>query len=265
MLVFSFSAPLETATEASTPELLSRGRGPSSGSHGIPGWRLHEWLSGIWATSAQYAGLPRQRRRRPPLPPPHQVTQSAGIQTDEVDLVRSAALGDRAAQHALFDRHQRGVMGYCLLACSGDRERARELTQETFLRALTSLRQLQESKRFRSWLYSIAANLCRGLGMQEARRRELLAVAQLSLDVAPLEDEPREREARIALVQRLLSRVEDPSVRAVVSLKYGEPEHTTREIAARLGLPHGTVTSKLVRFRAAINRELLRAMLEEAD
>ena len=156
-------------------------------------------------------------------------------------------------------------MGYCLLACSGDRDRARELTQETFLRALSSLRQLQQADRFRSWLFSIAANLCRGSGAQEARRRELLAVAQLSLDVAPLEDEPREREARIALVQRLLSREEDPRVRAVVSLKYGEPEHTTREIALRLGIPHGTVTSKLVRFRAAINRELLRAMLEEAD
>jgi len=265
MPVFSFSAPLETATEASTPELLSRGRGPSSGSHGIPGWRLHEWLSGIWVTSAQYAALPRQRRRHPPLPPRHQVTQSAGIQTDEVDLVRSAALGDRAAQHALFDRHQRGVMGYCLLACNGDRDRARELTQETFLRALSSLRQLQQSERFRSWLFSIAANLCRGFGTQEARRRELLAVVQLSLDGIPMEEEPREREARIAVVRGLLSRVEDPGVRAVVSLKYGEPEHTTREIALRLGIPHGTVTSKLVRFRAAINRELLRAMLEEAD
>jgi RNA polymerase sigma-70 factor, ECF subfamily len=182
---------------------------------------------------------------------------------EESALVRSAARGDRAAQHALFDRHQRGVMGYCLLACDGDRERALELTQETFLHALGSLQQLQESERFRGWLFSIAANLCRGHGAQEARRRELLAAAQLSLDAAPADDEPQEREARIALVQLLLSRVEDPGVRAVVSLKYGEPEHTTREIAARLGLPHGTVTSRLVRFRAAIKRELLRTILEE--
>jgi RNA polymerase sigma-70 factor (ECF subfamily) len=192
------------------------------------------------------------------------VIQSPSTQTEEPKLVRLAARGDRAAQQALFDRHQRGVMGYCLLACNGDRERALELTQETFLRALTSLAKLQQVERFRSWLFSIAANLCRGLGAQEARRGELLAAAQLSLDLPPAEDEPREREVRIALVQRLLSRVEDPGVRAVVSLKYGEPEHTTREIAARLGLPHGTVTSKLVRFRAAIKRELLRAMMEEA-
>src|SRR5215468_5115924 len=204
MLVFSFSIPQGAATEASAAALLSRGCGPSSGSLGIPGLRLHGRLSGNLVTGAQYAGSLRRRPRPPPLPPRHQVTQSAGIQTDEVDLVRRATRGDRAAQHALFDRHQRGVMGYCLLACNGDRDRARELTQETFLRALSSLRQLQQSERFRSWLYSIAANLCRGFGAQEARRRELLAVAQLSLDVVPLEDEPREREARIALVQRLL-------------------------------------------------------------
>ena len=189
--------------------------------------------------------------------------RSAPVGGEESDLVRSAARGDRAAQHALFDRHQQGVMGYCLLACNGDRERALELTQETFLRALSSLQQLQDWGRFRGWLFSIAANLCRGCGVQEARRRELLAAAQLSLDAAPANDEPQEREARIALVQRLLSRVEDAEMRAVVSLKYAEPEHTTREIAARLGLPHGTVTSRLVRFRAAIKRELLRTILEE--
>jgi RNA polymerase sigma-70 factor (ECF subfamily) len=190
---------------------------------------------------------------------------SARDEAEESDLVRSAARGDRGAQQALFDRHQRGVMGYCLLACHGDRERARELTQETFLRALSSLRQLQEPERFRGWLFSIAANFCRSHGAQEARRRELLAAARLSLEAAPADHEPQEREARIALVQRLLSRVEDPNVRAVVSLKYGEPEHTTREIAARLGIPHGTVTSRLVRFRAAIRRELLRTMVEEAS
>jgi RNA polymerase sigma-70 factor (ECF subfamily) len=183
---------------------------------------------------------------------------------EESDLVRSAARGDRPAQRALFVRYQRGVMGYCLLACNGDRERALELTQETFLRALSSLQQLKETGRFRGWLFSIAANLCRSSGAQEARRRELLAVARLSLDTEPANCEPQEREARIGLVQRLLSRVDDPDVRAVVSLKYAEPEHTTREIAVRLGLPHGTVTSRLVRFRAAINRELLRTILEDA-
>jgi RNA polymerase sigma-70 factor (ECF subfamily) len=191
---------------------------------------------------------------------------SAPVEAEESDLVRSAARGDRAAQQVLFDRHQRGVMGYCLLASNGDREGALELTQETFLRALSSLGQLQEPGRFRGWLFSIAANLCRGRGAQEARRREILAVAQLSLDATPGGDEdPQEREARIALVQRLLSRLRDPDVRAVVSLKYGEPEHTTREIASRLGLPHGTVTSRLVRFRAAIKRELLRTMVEEGS
>ena len=127
---------------------------------------------------------------------------SARLDSDESELVRSAAGGDRTAQQALFDRHHRGVMGYCLLACNGDRERALELTQDTFLRALSSLRQLHEPSRFRNWLFSIAANLCRGRGAQEARRRELLVAARLSFDATPSSDEAEQREARIALVQR---------------------------------------------------------------
>src|SRR5215468_8920935 len=125
---------------------------------------------------------------------------SAPCEAEDSDLVRSAAGGDRAAQRALFDRHHGGVMGYCLLACNGDRERALELTQETFLRALSSLSQLRDWGRFRPWLLSIAANRCRTLGSQEARRRELLTVARLSLDLDPEPNEPRERESRIAVV-----------------------------------------------------------------
>src|ERR1700682_3193256 len=95
----------------------------------------------------------------------------------ESDLVRAAASGGRSAWRALFDRHHRAVLGYCLLACGRDRERALDLTQEHFLRALRGLPQLAEPERFRGWLFSIAANLCRGLS-REARRHESLAVAE---------------------------------------------------------------------------------------
>jgi RNA polymerase sigma-70 factor (ECF subfamily) len=180
----------------------------------------------------------------------------------EAELVRAAASGGRSAWRALFDRHHRGVLGYCLLACGRDRERALDLTQETFLRALRGLPQLAEPERFRGWLFSIAANLCRGLS-REARRQEILALAELDLEAAPQAGEAERREARIAAVRRLLAGIADPELRQVVTLKYGEPEHTTREIAVRLGIPHGTVTSRLVRFRAAVRRDLIRALLEE--
>ena len=66
------------------------------------------------------------------------------------------------------------------------------------------------------------------------------------------------------MVQQILEGVPDPTLKQIVTLKYGEPEHTTREISASLGIPHGTVTVKLMRFRDAVKRELCRRLVEEA-
>ena len=181
---------------------------------------------------------------------------------DQEHFVRRAARGDRAAQRALFVQYQRGIMGYCLLSSRGDRERALDLVQETFLRAFRALPRLQEPARFRSWLFAIAANLSRERHAGDALQREALAAAHLDLDL-PQSEEARHREDRIALVQKVLASLQDEGLRQVVSLKYTDPEHTTREIAEKLGLPHGTVTSRLVRFRAGIRRELVRAFLKE--
>lgn len=69
------------------------------------------------------------------------------------------------------------------------------------------------------------------------------------------------REARIAVVQRALADITDDTVRKIATLRYTEPEHTTQAIADKLGIPPGTVTVKLMRFRAAIRRDLMRHLL----
>jgi len=180
-------------------------------------------------------------------------------------LVRAAQQGDRAASRALFDRFQKGVMGYCLLSAKGDRERAKDLAQETFARAFRSLTGLTEPERFQGWLFTIAANVCRNRGEQESRQRQVLDALAVEREVELPAEDKESRERRIALVQRLLAGVADEKLRRIVILKYGEPEHTTREIAAKLDVPHGTVTVKLMRFRDAVKRDLCRQLLEEGE
>jgi RNA polymerase sigma factor (sigma-70 family) len=181
----------------------------------------------------------------------------------ESDEVRAAQAGDRRAQRALFDRHQRAVFGYCLLSTHGDRERALDLLQETFARVFASLASLDDPGRFRGWLFIIAANVCRTRGGQDERRQSLLEALRLEQQADDDGDLPEHRERRIDAVRRVLSQVTDSKLRKLVMLKYGEPEHTTREIAARLAIPHGTVTVKLMRFRAAIRRQLCNELASE--
>jgi RNA polymerase sigma-70 factor (ECF subfamily) len=184
---------------------------------------------------------------------------------DLASVVRAAQAGDRGSLRAIFDRHQRDVLGFCLLATGRDRDRALDLLQETFTRAFRALSRLQDPERFRSWLFAVATNVCRTRGAQELRHRRTVEAAALEQQVEAPPDDAAEREDRIAAVQRVLAHVADERLRQIVQLKYGEPEHTTREIATELSIPHGTVTVKLMRFRAAIRRELCRALAQEGN
>lgn len=176
----------------------------------------------------------------------------------EIDAARS---GDPVALRRLFDRYQPRVMGYCMLSANGDRDLAMDLTQETFTRAFKSLHSLAEDHRFTGWLFTIAANVCRTQGAKAKRRQEILDSFALELEVE-IGDDKEARERRIAAVHTVLGEIDDPVVREIALLKYTEPEHTTRQIAAKLGIPHGTVTVKLMRFRAAIRKRMLVALLD---
>ena len=177
-------------------------------------------------------------------------------------LVERAAAGSSAAERALYERFAPSLRAYCACAADGDRSRADDLVQETLIRAFKGLSHLRDRERLRSWLFAIAANVCRDAGAATARARRLEQA--LALEVEPHEDDDKlVREHRIRKVAELLDEVEDPKVRAIVQLRYREPEHTTRQIAEKLGIPHGTVTVTLVRFRARIKGELVRMLMED--
>jgi RNA polymerase sigma-70 factor, ECF subfamily len=183
------------------------------------------------------------------------------------EVIRRARSGDGEALRKLFDQAQAAVVGYCYLACGKDVEHAKDLAQDVFTRVFRSLHTLEDVARFEPWLFTVARNVCVTRGAAEARRNATLRRLELlhASEEAAAGPAPHEREARIALVRELLQRVGDPRLRDIVELKYGEPEHTTREIADRLSIPHGTVTVKLMRFRETIRQELWRALVDEGQ
>ncbi len=176
--------------------------------------------------------------------------------------VELARRGDAGALRLIFDTKHESVMSLCLCLTGGDREASKDLTQESFIRAFRSLNSLSDPARLEPWLYTIARNVCRDHLKRFARERDRLEAFAIerAMDIEPTE--PVDAEARTRAVRELLAEVDDPRVKEIVELKYGEPEHTTRQIAEHLGIPHGTVTVKLMRFRAAAKRSLLRKLLD---
>jgi len=84
-------------------------------------------------------------------------------------LARRAAGGDEAAYAVLIARHQGPVHGFVFRSV-GEAETARDLTQEVFVKAWFALGRVQERAKFSTWLFQIAANLCRDHARSKATR-----------------------------------------------------------------------------------------------
>ncbi|MDI3514151.1 MAG: hypothetical protein PWP40_1380 [Rhodocyclaceae bacterium] len=168
---------------------------------------------------------------------------------DAADVARARA-GDTAAFAALVRRHQDRVFGFILRMLDA-RDEAMELTQDVFLKAWQALPHWRPEASFSTWLLQIARNAA----LDQLRRRRLVRFAPLDdgMDVADAAPGPEARYAgrqRQALLERALQRIapehrEILLLREIEDLSYGE-------LAAVLGVPEGTVKSRLARARAAL-------------
>ena len=92
--------------------------------------------------------------------------------TDE-ELVARSKTGDTESFNQLVKRWERPIFALAYRTL-GREEDARDVTQETFLRAFRALSGFKGDAKFSSWLYRIALNLCRDW-MRKERRAPLVA------------------------------------------------------------------------------------------
>jgi RNA polymerase sigma-70 factor, ECF subfamily len=181
-------------------------------------------------------------------------------------LVRAARRGDARAWRALFDRLQPALTAYCRLCAQGRRDLALDWTQDVFTLAFQGLGQLRDDERFAGWLFAIARRHCARHARLSGREQQLSDAMALLLvgDALPeVLQEQAEREAWLEALRRACDDVENPTHRECVVAHYSRGEKT-RDIAARLEVPHGTVTVTLMRFREGLKRRLAQSLAEGA-
>jgi RNA polymerase sigma-70 factor (ECF subfamily) len=121
--------------------------------------------------------------------------------TDE-ELVDRSKTGDTESFNQLVRRWERPIFALAYRTL-GREEDARDVTQETFLRAFRALPGFKGDAKFSSWLYRIALNLCRDL-MRKDRRTPVVAVPE-GVDVEQL---AAEHQPHSASVEDLAARAE---------------------------------------------------------
>ncbi len=160
-------------------------------------------------------------------------------------LIALLLAGDATALAPLVARHHRPLLGYLYHLVGGDRALADDLTQETFARLLRPAT-YQPGRPFKPWLYAIATNLARDHFRSAAIARTTTGSDASMLerhDPAPGPEEWVLATEQRQLVGTALSRL-GPEYRAALLLRFYH-DLSLREIADALGVPLGTVKSRL--------------------
>jgi RNA polymerase sigma-70 factor (ECF subfamily) len=173
---------------------------------------------------------------------------------DDAALLRQVAGGDRDALGALYRRHAHVVLAQIRLAV-GEPGLSEEILQDTMLAVWRGAGSFRGVSQVRSWIIAIALRQAR----DRLRRRRVAVVAdesvlsgQAAVDPGP-EEQVLER-AELAVVAEAIRSLR-PGHREVLGLVFGA-DLTLADAAEVLGVPVGTVKSRLAAARTALARAL---------
>jgi RNA polymerase sigma factor (sigma-70 family) len=171
---------------------------------------------------------------------------------DFSSLVDRCQAGDHRAILQLVDQFERPVFGLCFRMLHHHQD-AEDMAQETFVRALKSLRHWDRQRGFLPWLLAIAGNRCRTLLSRRTRRVPMVGLVEDPSD--PVADDEPARRLREEM-QLAMGTVRE-EYRQAFEL-FHEQELSYAEIGAALDCPVGTVKTWVHRAR----RELIERLRE---
>jgi RNA polymerase sigma-70 factor (ECF subfamily) len=188
-------------------------------------------------------------------------------QRTDNELLQAYRAGESRALEELIRRHHDDLMRF-LIRLTGDRASAEDVFQDTFLQVHISADAFDASRRFKPWLFTIAANKARDLLRRNARRRAFDLDSPVSrssssgdattfMDLMQVRvDQPADAVSsaeRDSMVQSVISNL-PVSLREVLLLAYFQ-KMSYNQIADALDIPLGTVKSRLHAAVAAFARK----------
>jgi len=186
---------------------------------------------------------------------------------DDADIARARA-GDHEAFRSLVERHERRAYGLALRVLRSE-EAARDAVQEAFLRVYSALRRFEGRSAFGTWLHRVVLNVCLDAKRRDRSSRELAWEEETTSDVVDTElglpvaatgsggAEPERALERTELRARLADAIGSLPEAARATLLLREVDGLSyAEIAQALGVPKGTVMSRLHYARRRVQDSL---------
>ncbi len=175
---------------------------------------------------------------------------------DELNIVHKAQNGDAAAFGQLVEAYQGQVYRLALHMGLSPAD-AEEAAQDAFLAAWKGLPRFRGDSRFSTWLYQLTTHAAIDLMRREKKYRNSTDIEDAVLvDSRESPQETVERQEEQETVQAALETL-SPQAREILLLRY-QAELGYEEIGVVLGLPNGTVKSRINRAKAQLKEILLR-------
>jgi RNA polymerase sigma-70 factor (ECF subfamily) len=169
------------------------------------------------------------------------------------ELLAAHLEGDRSAFGELMTRHERRIYGLCFRIL-GNREDAEDATQEAFIGALRRAGAFRGEAAFSTWLYRIAVNAATDQARRRGRARTTPLEGEETGQTAAVTGDPGGAVATALTVQAALRAVPvDFRVAVILCDLYGFGHAQAAEV---LGIPVGTVKSRVFRGRLALGEQL---------
>jgi RNA polymerase sigma-70 factor (ECF subfamily) len=175
-------------------------------------------------------------------------------------LIERCLRGDQLAWEQIVRQHWRKVFNLAYKFV-GRHDEAEDLTQDIFLKIFKALHTFDRRANFQTWLISISRNLCIDHYRSVRKERETMARDVDASELSPVSRErgPYSQLEQVDLKHLIRQALAElpPTLRQAVVLRDLQ-EFSYQEIADELGLPEGTVKSRINRGRLELARQLRR-------
>lgn len=176
--------------------------------------------------------------------------------TDE-ELMKLSSEGNARAFSELYDRYAKKLLNYFFFRLWKDRERSEDLVHDLFTKIINNPDLFDPKRKFKTWVYSVANNMCKNEYRKEAVRSGMQSTEELETDIRSgstdvLED-IHENEFKEAL-NEALDKIDDKHSEVFVLRHF--QEMSIKEIAAILECNEGTVKSRLFNVTKRLAGEL---------
>ncbi len=172
-----------------------------------------------------------------------------------MELIRLAQSGDADAFSQIYNQCYKHVYTYALRLCGNEAD-AKDIAQETFLQIHKSIQSLQSPEAFPLWLNRIVYSKFHRI---LAKRREAaLEQDQLNYHVDQSDRAKKLNDTYLLddkeIIRQMIDQLSDKQREAIQYMYYDQ--YTTNEIAQKLGLPEGTIKSRIFEAKKALQKQI---------